>query len=79
MSATDGQITRQARPHEDLIPPLDATRFKPSDEEWAFLRTAISDDDAQITQRIMEIQKECVDVYWLSLSQLNHIDQLCRA
>ncbi|KAI0268869.1 hypothetical protein BC834DRAFT_867632 [Gloeopeniophorella convolvens] len=51
-------ITPEATLPAGVIPPLDPSLFQPSEDELSFLKTAISDDEAEIRRRVDEVQHE---------------------
>lgn len=50
------QIKRELPTPSILLGPLDPTLFKPSPEEWAFLRAAISEDEDKVRKRVFAAQ-----------------------
>lgn len=51
------QITREVKLDPSVIPPLDESLLTLSDGEREFLHSAITDDDAALKEKILEVQK----------------------
>jgi hypothetical protein len=66
----DSDILREVRPSDDLVPSLDPTLLKLSDDEHAFLRAAISDDEDILRERVLRIQKEWAHFFVQARSDL---------
>lgn len=60
MAATT--VAREYSVTTDLIPPLDPSRFKPTQQELEFLKSTISDDEDMIRERVLEVQREYVSI-----------------
>jgi hypothetical protein len=56
----DPAIRREERPPADVVPALDPSLLQLSDDEREFLRWAISEDEDEMRERIMTVQKEYV-------------------
>lgn len=52
------QITKEIKLDPSIIPPLDESLLTLTDEESEFLHKSITDDDAELKARILDVQKE---------------------
>lgn len=52
------EIERELPISLKLIGPLDLAFFKPSSDDWAFLRAAISEDDDEIRRKVLAAQSQ---------------------
>lgn len=56
------QITPEVAPEPEVVPPLDESLLVLSDEQMAFLRDSVTQNDADLKTRLIEVQKEYVSV-----------------
>lgn len=57
------KITRELAQPPQAPPALNAELFKPNEAEWAFLHTAVSNDDEEVKRRVIEVQHDAYSAY----------------
>ena len=57
MAGNMTEITREVKLDASEVPALDESLLQLSDTERDFLRTAITSDDVELNEKILEVQK----------------------